>query len=178
MSAKQKTSICLPNFIFFSDFWVEWRILTKEQNWKLYFALLAVFPRRQVASVGGWCWSLFTFVNSNPDVCIFCLYVVFAQIRIKIVKKKLSRYTLWRRLGGDEVLVLLILKLGTRWVPAALYPRGKDPWYPLDRRLGGPPEPVWTQRLEEKFSASVGDRTPVIQSVVRHYTDWAAPAPN
>jgi hypothetical protein len=50
--------------------------------------------------------------------------------------------------------------------PATLYPRGKDPgthWWA--------PEPVWTQRLEEKSSASVGDRTPVVQSVARHYTD-------
>jgi hypothetical protein len=36
---------------------------------------------------------------------------------------------------------------------------------------GWAPEPVWTQRLEEKSSASVGDRTPVVQSVVSHYTD-------
>jgi hypothetical protein len=27
---------------------------------------------------------------------------------------------------------------GQRHAPAALYPRGKDPCYPLDRRLGGP----------------------------------------
>jgi hypothetical protein len=33
------------------------------------------------------------------------------------------------------------------------------------------PEPVWTQRLEEKSSVSVGDRTPVVHFVVRHYTD-------
>jgi hypothetical protein len=33
------------------------------------------------------------------------------------------------------------------------------------------------QRLEEKSSASVRDRTPVIQSIVSHYTDWANPAP-
>jgi hypothetical protein len=41
----------------------------------------------------------------------------------------------------------------------------------------GTPEPVWMQRLEEKSSASVKDRIPVVQSVVRHYTDWATPAP-
>jgi hypothetical protein len=29
------------------------------------------------------------------------------------------------------------------------------------------------QRLGEKSSASVGDQTLLIQSVVRHYTDWA-----
>jgi hypothetical protein len=27
---------------------------------------------------------------------------------------------------------------GQRHAPAALYPRGKNPRYPLDRRLGGP----------------------------------------
>jgi hypothetical protein len=35
------------------------------------------------------------------------------------------------------------------------------------------PEPVWMQRLEEKSSTSAGDRTPAVQSIVRHYTDWA-----
>jgi hypothetical protein len=59
---------------------------------------------------------------------------------------------------------------------AALYPWGESPLHPLDRRLGGPQS--WSgQRLEEKFSASVRDRTPIVQSVVSHYTDWATPAP-
>jgi hypothetical protein len=47
--------------------------------------------------------------------------------------------------GGRGVYLLLIHDLGTRWgvsgqhhAPAALYPRGKDPRYPLYRRLGGP----------------------------------------
>jgi hypothetical protein len=37
-----------------------------------------------------------------------------------------------------------ILNLGTTWrwlisfTPRPLYPQGKSPWYPLDRRLGGP----------------------------------------
>jgi hypothetical protein len=42
---------------------------------------------------------------------------------------------------------------------------------PIVEEAGWAPEPVWTQRLEEKSSDSVGDRTPVVQSVVRHYTD-------
>jgi hypothetical protein len=42
----------------------------------------------------------------------------------------------------------------------------------------GAPEPVWTQGLEEKSSAPVGDRTPIVQPVVRHYTTWATAAPN
>jgi hypothetical protein len=38
--------------------------------------------------------------------------------------------------------------------------------YPLDRRLFGAPEPVWTLRCsEEKITAPVGDRTPLAQPV-------------
>jgi hypothetical protein len=58
--------------------------------------------------------------------------------------------------------------------PAALYPQGKDPRYPLYSRLGGP---VWTQKLKEKSSDPVWDRTPIVQPVVRHYTAWATAAP-
>jgi hypothetical protein len=71
---------------------------------------------------------------------------------------------------------------GQRHAPAALYPRGKDPRYPgtpvpIGQEAGWASEPVWTQGLEEKSSASVGDRTPIVQPVVRHYTDWATAAP-
>jgi hypothetical protein len=46
---------------------------------------------------------------------------------------------------------------------------GKGPPVPI----GWASELVWTQRLEEEFFASTGDRTPVVQSVVRLCTDWA-----
>jgi hypothetical protein len=61
---------------------------------------------------------------------------------------------------------------GQRHAPAALYRRGggEDPQYPLDRRLGGP-QTRSGHRDEEKFSASVGDRTPIVQSVACHCTD-------
>jgi hypothetical protein len=55
-------------------------------------------------------------------------------------------------------------------------PSGKGPPVPIVQEAGWAPEPVCTQRLEEKSSASVGDRTPVVLSVVRHYTDWATAA--
>jgi hypothetical protein len=67
---------------------------------------------------------------------------------------------------------------GQHHAPAALYSRGKEPSVPIVQEAGWAPEPVWTQRLEEKSSASVGDRTPAVQSVVKHYTDWATPAHN
>jgi hypothetical protein len=45
---------------------------------------------------------------------------------------------------GEDVQLHSFFDLGTRWrwvvsfTPLPLYPQGKSPWYPLDRRLGGP----------------------------------------
>jgi hypothetical protein len=38
-------------------------------------------------------------------------------------------------------------------------PPGKGPLVPIGPEAGWVPEPVWTQRLEEKLSAPAGDRT-------------------
>jgi hypothetical protein len=62
----------------------------------------------------------------------------------------------------------------------ALHP-GKGSPVPIGHEAGWASEPVWTQRLEEKFFASAGDRIldrPVVQSVVRHYNGLATPAPS
>jgi hypothetical protein len=67
---------------------------------------------------------------------------------------------------------------GQHHAPAALYPPRKGPTVPIGNEAGWAPEPVWTQGLEEeKSSAPVGDRTPIVQPVVRHYTAWATAAP-
>jgi hypothetical protein len=50
---------------------------------------------------------------------------------------------------------------GQRHAPAMLYTLE---WTPGTPWIGGWFELVWTQRLEEKFFASAGDRSPVIQS--------------
>jgi hypothetical protein len=63
---------------------------------------------------------------------------------------------------------------GSEWSasrPDRALPPGKEPPVPVGQEASFAPEPVWTQRLEEKSPASVGNRTPVVQSVVRHYTD-------
>jgi hypothetical protein len=44
-----------------------------------------------------------------------------------------------------------------RHVPAALYPWGKNPRYPLDRRLAGLRAGLDT-KAREKYFASAGDR--------------------
>jgi hypothetical protein len=55
--------------------------------------------------------------------------------------------------------------------PGRALPPGKGPTVPIVQEAEWAPEPVWTQRLEENSSASVGDRTPIVQSVVRNCTD-------
>jgi hypothetical protein len=47
--------------------------------------------------------------------------------------------------------------------PDRALPPGKGPLVPIVQEAGWAPEPVWIQGLEEKSSASVGDRTPVVQ---------------
>jgi hypothetical protein len=44
--------------------------------------------------------------------------------------------------------------------PSCALPLGKGPPVPIEQEAGRAPEPVWTQRLEETSSASVGDRSP------------------
>jgi hypothetical protein len=56
---------------------------------------------------------------------------------------------------------------------AMFLPPGKEPPALPVEEAGWAREPVWIQRLEEKTSAPVGDRTPAAQSVASHYIDWA-----
>jgi hypothetical protein len=63
---------------------------------------------------------------------------------------------------------------GQRHAPAALYPWGKDPRYPSNRGCVGPRAGL---NAEVRGKISNLDR-PVVESVVRHYTDWATPAHN
>jgi hypothetical protein len=59
---------------------------------------------------------------------------------------------------------------GQRHDSAAFYP-GKGPLVLIGQEAGWVSEQVWTQSLEEKSFVSARDRTPIVQSVVRHYTD-------
>jgi hypothetical protein len=57
---------------------------------------------------------------------------------------------------------------GGEW--SATRPGRALPPVPIVQEAGWTPEPIWTMRLEEKSFAPAGDRTPIIQAVVRHYT--------
>jgi hypothetical protein len=72
----------------------------------------------------------------------------------------------WRYMGGGE------------WSASRLYRAlspGMDPRYPFNRRLGGPQSWSGHRGYRKKSFASAADRIPAVQSVARHYTDWATP---
>jgi hypothetical protein len=98
---------------------------------------------------------------------------------MKRVKVKLSRYMPWRHMGERRYSTFSYLASALDWGEwsasrpgCALPPGERTPPVPIGQDAGWAPEPVWTQRLEEKSSASVGDRTPVVQSSpYSRYTD-------
>jgi hypothetical protein len=107
------------------------------------------------------------------------LLVIFNLLLRQLGKVKVSSYTPWRRMGERRYNSYSYLTSeldGGKWSasrPSRALPPGKEPPVPIVQEAGWAPEPVWTQRLEEKSSVSVRYRTPVVQSVFRHYTDWA-----
>jgi hypothetical protein len=120
-------------------------------------------------------------------VSVFCMkrhYFVksykicnWTSCKVGYILKNLSHYTTRRRLGGryssySFSTSALDCVSGQR---LALAP-GKGPPEPPRQEAGWAPEPVWTQRLEEKsFRLCRGSNLdrPVVQPVTRHYTDWA-----
>jgi hypothetical protein len=50
-------------------------------------------------------------------------------------------------------------------------PGERTPPVPIGQEVGWASELVWTDRLQEQFFSSAGDRTTVVQSVVRHCTE-------
>jgi hypothetical protein len=77
--------------------------------------------------------------------------------------RKYSSYSfLTSALDGDEWSA-------TR--PVGALPPWQAPPVPIGQETRWASVLVWTQTLQEKSFASAGDRTPVVQSVVRHHTD-------
>jgi hypothetical protein len=89
----------------------------------------------------------------------------------------------WRHVGVRRYSSSLYLTSaldGGEWSasrPGRASPPEKELPEPIGQESGWAIESVWKQRLEEKSSASLADRTPVVQSIVGHKTDWATPAP-
>jgi hypothetical protein len=56
------------------------------------------------------------------------------------------------------------------FTPLPLYPQGKSPWYPLDRRIGGPQSLPGGGGEEKNSQALLGIEPLIIQLVAQSYT--------
>jgi hypothetical protein len=84
-----------------------------------------------------------------------------------IIMDGLSVQTVTRK-GNCLLRSLNVLALdGGEWSasrPGRALPPGKGPPVPIGEEAGWAPEPVWTQRIEEKSFAPAEDRTPIARS--------------
>jgi hypothetical protein len=94
------------------------------------------------------------------------------KVKVKLSLCLTKRHTMKVHWGSGGVTPL-ILDFGTRrrWVvrftpPVALHPR-KSPWYPLDRRLGGPQSQSGRGGEEKNSQPLPGLKPPIIQSVAQ-----------
>jgi hypothetical protein len=126
----------------------------------------------------------FIWIDHNW-VLLKSVYVLWRHL-IDKSKVKQSSYTQWRRLGGRSYssysFTTSALDGGEWWASRSgrSLPPGKGSPVPIGQEGRWALEQVWTQRLEWKsFRLCRGSNLnrPVVQSVVRHYTDWATPAP-
>jgi hypothetical protein len=89
--------------------------------------------------------------------------MVSLEDNIGLYRVKLYRYMPWRHMGERSYSYSTNLTSaldGGEWSasrPGRALPSGKEPPVPIGQEAGWAPEPAWTQRLEEKSSAPVGD---------------------
>jgi hypothetical protein len=85
---------------------------------------------------------------------------------------------------GSGGIAPLILDLGTKWMwvvsftPRPLYRQGKSPWYPLDKRMGGPQSRSGrgSEKKNSQLPPGMEPRTPIVQPIAQRCTDWAITA--
>jgi hypothetical protein len=93
-------------------------------------------------------WSL-----STPGAIHFNFWFKSAYRNEHLTPRHCSHSFLTSALEGDE---------WSAQRPGRALPPGKGPPVPIGEEAGLAPETVWIQRLEEKSTASIGDRTPIV----------------
>jgi hypothetical protein len=78
----------------------------------------------------------------RTDVYVYIHVCVCVKVKVKSLY--LTKHHAMKTYWGCRGIAPRIPDLGIRWrwvvsfTPRPLYPQRKSPWYPLDRRLGGP----------------------------------------
>jgi hypothetical protein len=102
---------------------------------------------------------------------LFRFYVQIQRYRLALCKKYSSLSTrhggAWGERRYSSYSFTTSALDGGEWSasrPCRALTPGKGPPVPIVQEAGQAPEPVWTQRLEEKSFAPAGDRTPIALS--------------
>jgi hypothetical protein len=111
----------------------------------------------------------------NPTLFSRHLHVIYVKVKLFLCFF-LTEHHAMKVYWESGAIAPCILELSTRWswvvsfMSWPLYPQGKSPWYPLDRRLGGLQS--WSGHSgEEKNSQPLPRlKPPIIQAVGQCYT--------
>jgi hypothetical protein len=106
------------------------------------FALLRIAKRRSLICQARWTFAKqrvsVLLLYADASTCVGLIHFLVCWSFPVPLTEHYAMIAYWET-GG---MVPRILDLGTRWrwvvsfTPLPLYPQGKSPWYPLDRRLG------------------------------------------
>jgi hypothetical protein len=113
---------------------------------------------------------------SVPSICSF--YSLFlGKVKVKLslcfFSTSAPRHEGMLESGGSAPRILdfgIIWRWVVSFTPRLLYPQGKSPWYPLDRRLGGPQNRSESGGEEKNSQPLPGIEHPIIQPVAQRYT--------
>jgi hypothetical protein len=98
------------------------------------------------------------------------------MVKVKLFLWFLTEHHALKAYWGSGGIAPCILDLRTRWkwvvsfTPQLLYPQGKCPRYPLDRRLGGPQSQSGCGGKEKISQPLPGLEPPIIQPIAQCYT--------
>jgi hypothetical protein len=171
--------------ILFQKFGLSWKLEDLPQRAALLLDKAPSNPRENVLTYDN-CLIIVKFLlpnvtavmkSMNQGVTVSMKWCHWTDLRnlASIAKLKLSHYMTQRCLVGEEVWLLLILDLDTRWgewsasCPGCALAPGKGPLIPTVQEAGLAPELVWTQRLEEKSFSLCWESNldfPVVQPIL------------
>jgi hypothetical protein len=123
--------------------------------------------------------SMALFPSLDPNILLSTVFwntsIQSLSLRRKSTHRKGEHHAM-KAYWGSGGITPRILDLGTRWRSVVsfthrpLYPQGKNAWYPLDRRLGGPQSRSGRCGEEKIPQPLPGLKHQIIKPVAQRYT--------